>query len=802
MIGLKQALAIMVAIVLLVACRNGQDKQGEEDSHTPTAEIVGSESNDPLSTVSEAASETGPQKGFETGPQTGFETGSQTGSPPGSESSDSGQDLDQAPETKTDETPAQPEEVIVEAADGLSLVSTFYPGAGQGPRPGVILLHMNGRQRQDWDAFGRMLAEQGYAALTTDMRGHGETGGQRDWDLAADDLLRIRDYFIGREEVDESRTAVVGASIGANMALVIGEEIPDIQGVALLSPGRDYFGVTTEDRVLEYGERPLLLVASEEDTESAITARSLSELALGDVQLEMNEGAGHGTNIFAARPELSEVIIDWLDQHVGDRDQLESAGQDAGLPAPSLFDLSWDDRAIFRDGLVTAEAGVLDQLPGAPLYHMDLAISPDLLSVAGRLESLYTNQEDADLDEIYFHLYPNLLGGRTSISALTVSGHRVDPEYRFNQSVLRVPLDSPLAPGEQAVIAMEFLVDVPSEGGSNYGVFATIDEVMALAHFFPQIAVYDDQGWNIDVPPPNADVTYADTAFYVVRVTAPAEQVLVASGIEVDRQDFGDSQVTTFAAGPVRDFYMASSDGYTVTSRQVGETTINSYGFPEFAEHNTLALVYAAGAMESFNERFGLYPFTEFDIAPTPNLALAVEYPGAVVIRSALYSPLATLGDVPATVYLEGSVAHEVGHQWFYGVLGNDQIDEPWLDESLTQHVTYLYFVDTYGEENAEPFRQSFHGRWDRVDRADIPVGLPAGDYSGAEYGAIVYGRGPLFFDALKAEMGEQVFDAFLRDYYQQNKWGIATGREFKALAEQHCSCDLTPLFAQWIGDL
>ena len=782
MIGLKQALVIMVAIVLLVACRSDQDKQGGEDSHAPTAAEVGSDSNGPLSAVTEA----GPQKGFETG----------------SESSGSGQDLDQAAETAAYEDPAQPEEVIVEAADGLSLAGTFYPGAGPGPRPGVILLHMNGRQRQDWDAFGRRLAEQGYAALSTDLRGHGETGGQRDWDLAADDLLRVRDYFVGREEVDESRTAIVGASIGANMALVIGGDVPDIQGVALLSPGRDYFGVTTEDRVLEYGERPLLLIASEEDTESAITARSLSELALGDVQLEMYDGAGHGTNIFAARPELSEVIIDWLDQYVGGADQLESSGQDSSLSAPTLFDLSWDDRAIFREGLVTTEAGVLDQLPGAPVYHIDLAIAPDLLSLAGRLEALYTNQEDAALDEIYFHLYPNLLGGRTSISALTVNGHRVDPEYQFNQTVLRVPLDSPLAPGEQVVIAMDFLVDVPSEGGSNYGVFATIDEVMALAHFYPQIAVYDDQGWNIEVPPPNADVTYADTAFYLVRVTAPAEQVLVASGVEIDRQELGDSQVTTFAAGPARDFYIASSDDYVVTSRQVGETTINSYGFPEFAEHNTLAVEYAAGAMESFNVRFGLYPFTEFDIAPTPNLALGVEYPGVVVIRSALYSPLATIGEAPATTYLESVVAHEVGHQWFYSVLGNDQIDEPWLDEALTQHVTYLYFVDTYGEENAEGFRQSFHGRWDRVDRADIPVGLPAGDYSSAEYSAIVYGRGPLFFDALKAEMGEQVFDAFLRDYYQENKWDIATGPELKAMAEEHCGCDLTPLFAQWIGDL
>ena len=100
-------------------------------------------------------------------------------------------------------------------------------------------------------------------------------------------------------------------------------------------------------------------------------------------------------------------------------------------------------------------------------------------------------------------------------------------------------------------------------------------------------------------------------------------------------------------------------------------------------------------------------------------------------------------------------IAHEVGHQWFYSTVGNDQLDEPWLDESLTQYVTYLYFLDTYGAQAAEGFRQSFVGRWDRVGMADIPIGMPAGNYDGTEYGAIVYGRGPLFFERL-AEVGHR----------------------------------------------
>jgi aminopeptidase N len=316
------------------------------------------------------------------------------------------------------------------------------------------------------------------------------------------------------------------------------------------------------------------------------------------------------------------------------------------------------------------------------------------------------------------------------------------------------------------------------------------------------IAVYDDEGWNIDVPPPNADVTYGDSSFYLVQITAPNEQVLVTSGSQIDHSTEGDQQRLLVAAGPVRDFYLASSDRYSVISQQVGETTVNSYGFSEFNMQNKQALGYTVGALQSLGQRLGPYPFTEFDIAPTPNLALGVEYPGATVIRAELYDPQAQFGDMPANFLMEGTVAHEVGHQWFYSTVGNDQLDEPWVDEALTQYVTYLYFLDTYGEAGADGFRQSFVDRWQRVDMADIPIGMPAGNYDGTEYGAIVYGRGPLFFLALADQMGQESFDTFLRDYYQQNKWGIASGADLKALAEEQCDCDLSPLFAEWVGEL
>ena len=76
---------------------------------------------------------------------------------------------------------------------------------------------------------------------------------------------------------------------------------------------------------------------------------------------------------------------------------------------------------------------------------------------------------------------------------------------------------------------------------------------------------------------------------------------------------------------------------------------------------------------------------------------------------------------------------------------------------------------------------------------------MPVAKYTDGSYGAIVYGRGPLFFEALQEKMGKDAFDAFLRDYVQANQWGIATTEGLRALAEQRCGCDLGSLFSKWV---
>jgi len=183
--------------------------------------------------------------------------------------------------------------------------------------------------------------------------------------------------------------------------------------------------------------------------------------------------------------------------------------------------------------LIDAEQEVLARLPGASVYHVDFQISDDFLLLEGHEEVRYTNQEDEPLDEVYFRLFPNIAGGAATVSALQVDGQDVEPVYEFHDSALRVSLPAALQPGERVVIQMDFEVEVAQEMGGNYGLFGYFNGVLVLDEFYPVIPVYDDEGWNVEVPSRNGDVTYYDASFYLVRVTAPASLTVVASGIVV-----------------------------------------------------------------------------------------------------------------------------------------------------------------------------------------------------------------------------------------------------------------------------
>jgi hypothetical protein len=468
-------------------------------------------------------------------------------------------------------------------------------------------------------------------------------------------------------------------------------------------------------------------------------------------------------------------------------------------PGPDLFDTAWDDRSVFRAGLVSAEQAVLDELVHASIYHIEFQIAARPDRVTGSQEVSYTNAEDIVLNEVHLRLFPNILGGEMQVSNVTVDAQPVSPRLELLDSLLIVPLARPLEPAASVILDMDFAVTVPRSARLHHGVLAYFDRVLTLAHAYPMIAVYDDEGWNSEIPPQSGDVTYGDAAFYLVKIRAPKELTLVTSGNEVSRAEAGRFQFLSVASGPARDFYLAGSRDYEELTRTIGETTLRSSAPRAARQGSQLALDTAARAIEIFSDRYAPFPYTELDIVSTPTSALGVEYPGIIAITSGIYDLDSEYRGSSASIYLESTVAHEVGHQWFYNLVGGDQLDDPWLDEALTQFVTLQYYADAYGPEAEAGFRSSLESRWSRVNRAAMPIGLPVEAYSAEQYSAIVYGRGPLFFVALRETMGSSSFDAFLRDYSETLAWDIAEPGDVLSLAEQHCACELDQIFREWV---
>lgn len=453
------------------------------------------------------------------------------------------------------------------------------------------------------------------------------------------------------------------------------------------------------------------------------------------------------------------------------------------------FNMDWNDRSPFMKNLGSKSQGILAGLEGASVYHIAFLLSDPPTQINGVEEVRYTNTEGVALNEVDFAVFSQILGGTINIESFELDGAST-PITPMN-GIMRVPLATPLQPGKAVTFHIEFAISVPDKGGSfYYGIFGYNDSILSMAHAYPTILVYDAQGWNNKTPDLNGDPLFSDTSFYLVSVDAPRNLTLVASGTEIQRSETGDRQQILYADGPARDFYLAASQDFHKKSEKVGEITVNSYTLSQLDAYSQNALTDAGNALADFSDRYGPYPYTEFDVAPIVTSAGGVEFPGMTVIAEEVYG---------AGSFMEDVIAHEVAHQWFYNLVGNETQGQPWLDESLAQFATWQYFLDKHGSQAAQSFQAEIQGNWDSVKDQKIPIGEPVSGYTAQEYVAIVYGRGPFFFLALRQQIGQSAFDSLMNDYVHSFSWKIATTDTFKQLAEKHCSCDLTQLFNEWV---
>lgn len=204
------------------------------------------------------------------------------------------------------------QDIITLTRADANLTADFHPA--QGDAPVILLLHMLNSNRAAWQPLIPDLLGAGYALLNIDMRGHGDSSGAQDWDEIINDVAGWVGWLGENEHIGESDLAIIGGSIGANVALISCAQLEQCRGAIALSPGLDYRGVKPEAALVDgLADRMALLVAAQADRASATAIRQMFLNAKGDVSARMFRGRAHGTRLFdSAYDSVSRLILGWL----------------------------------------------------------------------------------------------------------------------------------------------------------------------------------------------------------------------------------------------------------------------------------------------------------------------------------------------------------------------------------------------------------------------------------------------------------------------------------------------------------
>ena len=209
--------------------------------------------------------------------------------------------------------------------DNIKIVGDFFDAkslpAGRQGKKSIILLHILPGLRGDFNELSEILWQNGYNVLNIDERGHGESEAwpgemgswqeytERDFDKMIYDVEAAADWL--KKRFSETDLAVIGGSIGANLAILYGAKIQP-KAVVALSPGINYKGIKTEIASRNF-RKNILIVASRDDSYSFESSERLFEISAADKKEFIKyENAGHGTRMFNSEPELKQRILDFL----------------------------------------------------------------------------------------------------------------------------------------------------------------------------------------------------------------------------------------------------------------------------------------------------------------------------------------------------------------------------------------------------------------------------------------------------------------------------------------------------------
>ena len=454
-----------------------------------------------------------------------------------------------------------------------------------------------------------------------------------------------------------------------------------------------------------------------------------------------------------------------------------------------MFQLGWSSQA---------EAMKKKKSEARPHYYIEATYHNQRDEVSGHMVVTLPAKYVKQHKEVYFHLYPNAFRkwrfGEESkpkkpgyIDIRKVKVDQIPTQQTIRETIMKVPLPKEIKGNQKVTIEMDYRLRLP-HGGTRLNTFK---QTAFLAQWYPILAVKDQEGWHIDPYTSVGDPFYTQMSDFEVVFHLPKGYQVISTA--QDRLSTHSTQVVLKQQN-VRDFVAVLTKDYQVKRDKVGNINVNLWYQPGMADVSDSLLKAAVSSMAFFTEKFGQYPYKEVDVVlgETGFGIAGMEYPGLVTSIPKIWTEK---GESPAV----NVVAHELAHQWWYGVVGNNQVKEPWLDEGLTTFSEFLYMQEKMKVDD-RPLLQKASAQTDRIHQA---VGITSVEslykYPDSIYGLMVYIRPAAMLFQLCDQIGKDKVLQILSTYYQQYRYRIATTEDFIRIANQVAKKDLTPFFDKWL---
>lgn len=437
----------------------------------------------------------------------------------------------------------------------------------------------------------------------------------------------------------------------------------------------------------------------------------------------------------------------------------------------------------------------------------------------------YINRSPDTLAGIWFHLWPNAFSGRQTAyvrQALRMKNSRLyfAPEEDLggllgldfradgqpvgfrteptDPDIAYLTLPRPLAPGDSVLIETPFILNIPA----SFSRLGHVDQSYQMTQWYPKPAVYDRKGWH---PMPYLDMGefYSEFGSFDVRITLPKDYAVAATGVLAEESAENDTVKTLrYTADRVHDFAWFADKRFIVEHEEVvlpSGRTVDAWAYytPEQAGLWKNAAGYVARAVEFYSAHVGEYPWPH---------ATAVE--GALSAGAGMEYPMITIiGDAEDAKSLDEVIAHEVGHNWFYGILATNERDHPWMDEGLNSYYENRYMRVRYGSGAAfldipallrgasEISIEEASFLLQARRRLDQAPDTHSDDFGALNYYLGAYLKPPIALRMLEEQIGAEALDNAIQTYYREWQFRHPYPEDFHAVMERETGRNLDWLF-------